>query len=56
MIGFAYQRIRAGLPMPGVIEVFDNVPNSEVINDLEVIIGAGQPEDFENIVTYVPLR
>jgi hypothetical protein len=27
-----------------------------VIDDLEVAIGAGTPEDFENQVKYIPIR
>ena len=51
--GFVYERIRAGLPMPGVLEVNDNLPVGIAIDELEVLIGAGNPEDFENRVYYV---
>src|SRR5690606_1892260 len=43
---FVFERVRAGLPVPGVIEVEDT-SIGEVIEDLEVAIGAGTSEDFE---------
>jgi hypothetical protein len=45
MTKYAYERIEAGLPMPGVIEVDSDLP-----------IGAGTVDDFENQVKYVPLH
>jgi hypothetical protein len=56
MPGFVYARVRDGLSVPGIIEVSDKVPIGEVLDDLEIIIGAGTPQDFENQVRYVPLR
>jgi predicted nuclease of predicted toxin-antitoxin system len=55
MTKYAYDRVRAGLPMAGVIEVAENMPIGQAINDLVLIIGASFPEDFENQVIYVPL-
>lgn len=34
----------------------DDTPIGAVIDDLEVTIGAGTPEDFENQVKYIPIR
>ncbi len=53
---YAYERIRAGLSMPGVIEVAHDISIGEAIADLVILIGAGEPADFENQVTYVPLH
>ena len=50
---FAYQRIQAGLPMPGIIEVNQNATYNDILNDLEIILQAGQPEDFNNKVIYI---
>lgn len=52
---FAFERVAAGLPMPGVIEVKRNIPIREAVDGLFLLIGAGVPEDFENQVRYVPL-
>jgi hypothetical protein len=56
MPAFVYQRIDAGLLVPGIIEVTQSMPIGQAIDDLEVMIGAGSPADFENQVRYIPLR
>jgi hypothetical protein len=53
--GFVYERVKAGLEVPGVIEVRQNIPLGELINELEWVIQAGQAEDFKNQVRYIPL-
>jgi hypothetical protein len=54
---FVFERVRAGLPVPGVIEVRkEDASIGVLIDDLEVVIGAGTPEDFENQVKYIPIR
>jgi len=54
MPGFIYERVRQGLSMPGVIEVQHSTPIGQAIDELEVMIGAGRPSDFENLV--IPIR
>jgi hypothetical protein len=40
-----------------VIEVHkEDTSIGAMIDDLEVDIGAGKPEDFENQVKYIPIR
>jgi hypothetical protein len=56
MTKYAYDRVRAGLPMRGVIEVAESMPVGQAVNDLVLVIGASFPADFENQVIYVPLR
>jgi hypothetical protein len=56
MPGFIYERVRKGLSMPGVIEVQHHTPIGQAIDELEVMIGAGTPADFENLIRYVPTR
>lgn len=52
-----FERVRTGLPVPGVIEVHkEDTSIGAGIDDLEVVIGAGTPEDFENQVKYIPIR
>ena len=54
--GYAYDRVRAGLSMPGVIEVRIDQGIGTTIDDLVILISASTPEEFENQVRYVPLR
>lgn len=56
IVKYAYERVKAGLPMPGVIEVANDLPVGQAIDELIVIIGIGQPADFDNQVNYVPMR
>ncbi len=56
MIDFAYDRVRAGLLMPGVIEIRQQVPIGEAIIELLIMISASDASEWENRVTYLPLR
>lgn len=51
-----YERVHAAQTVPGVIEVHGDTPISVAIDELEIMIGAGSPQDFENQVRYIPLR
>lgn len=53
---FVYERVRAEQPVLGVIEVHKDLPIGVAIDELEIAIGAGTPEDFENQVKYIPIR
>ena len=53
---YVYARVRNGQPVPGVIEVHQDTPIALAIDELEVVFGAGKPEDFENQVKFIPLR
>jgi hypothetical protein len=47
LIGFAYERVAAGLPMPGIIEVRQDLPIGGVIEDLLLLIGASTAGEWE---------
>lgn len=51
----AYDRIRAGLPMPGVIEVRDDLPIGQAIEEILIVLLASKPEELANRITYIPL-
>ncbi len=55
VIADAYDRMRDGLPMPGVVVVPWLLPIGIVVNDLEVALGCGRSDDFEGKVTWIPL-
>ncbi len=52
---YAYQRVRAGKPMPGVIAVHTGASMGEVIEDILIALGASRPDEFENQVIFLPL-
>ena len=53
---YAYERIIAGLPMPGVIELRRRVPLGVAINDLLFIAEASTVSEWDSKIGYLPLR
>ncbi len=51
---YAYQRVNQGLPMMGVVEVIAKSPIGKIIDDLELFIYCGEPEDYEGRVLFIP--
>lgn len=56
MLDFAYARVSAGLPMPGVFEIPDRTPGSVIIDDLLLVAAASDPQEWQGTVRYLPLR
>jgi predicted nuclease of predicted toxin-antitoxin system len=56
LIGYAYERVAAGLPMPGIIEVRQDQAIGAVIEDLLLLIEASEEGEWEGQVLYLPLR
>ncbi len=52
---FAYARVLAGLPMPGVFLVAGDMPVGQAIDELLIAIQCLSPEECEDIVTYFPM-
>lgn len=55
MIGFAYERVQSGFPMPGMIVVNSDSPLRAVIEDLLLIAEASSEGEYASQVIYVPL-
>lgn len=55
MTKHAYDRIRAELPMPGVIEVRDDLPIGQAIEEILTVLFASKPGELANRITYIPL-
>jgi hypothetical protein len=53
---YAYERVRAGLPMPGVFEVSRTVPISVTIDDLVLLAECSLDGEWDGQVRYLPLR
>jgi hypothetical protein len=56
LTAFAYKRIAAGLPMPGVFEVPLLVPTQIVIEDILLLAECSLEGEWEGRITYLPLR
>jgi Domain of unknown function (DUF5615) len=56
LIARAYERVRAGQPMPGVIAVSQALPVAQVIEDLLLVVQCSRAEDWINQVRYLPVR
>lgn len=52
---FAYERVEAGLPMPGVIEVISSAPIGQLVDDLVLVIECYEDGDLDGQVLYLPL-
>jgi hypothetical protein len=55
MTKHAYDRIRTGLSMPGVIEVRDDVPIGQAIEEILTVLLATEPGELANRIIYTPL-
>lgn len=53
---YAYERVRAGKPMPGVFEISRHVPIGRAIEDLLLLAECSLENEWEGQVRYLPLR
>jgi hypothetical protein len=53
---FAYERVRAGKPMPGVFEVGRTVALRSAIEDILLLASCSVDGEWEGQVRYLPLR
>ena len=53
---YAYERVEAGKPMPGVFEVSRDIPMGVVIEDLILLTECSLENEWEGQVRYLPLR
>jgi hypothetical protein len=51
---YAYDRVKEGQPMPGVIEMNTDAPIGRVIEDVLVLVECGQEGELEGQVQYLP--
>jgi hypothetical protein len=55
MVKYAYEFVRAGQNMAGVLEVSPHLPIGRVIEDLVLIVTASSPPEWFQQVRYLPL-
>ncbi len=56
MTRYAYERVRAGEPMPGIFEVSRSVPIGLAIEEILLIVQYSREGEWEGQVRYLPLR
>lgn len=55
LVGYAYERVGKDQAMPGVIAVRTDSPIGRVIEDLELILLASEPDELNGRTLFVPL-
>jgi len=55
MPDFAYQRVQAGLQMPGGFITGDRMPIGQAIDDLFLLAHGSEMGEWEGVVLYLPL-
>jgi hypothetical protein len=53
---YAYERVQAGKPMPGVFEVSGDLPVGRIIEDILLLAECSSEGEWEGQVRYLPLR
>jgi hypothetical protein len=53
---FAYERVKTGLPMPGVIAVPKDFPIGQAVEELLTIILCSEQSEYDNQVVHIPLK
>ena len=51
---YAYDRVRQGQPMPGVVEISTDSPIGRVIEDILVLVECSQEGEMEGQIQYLP--
>jgi hypothetical protein len=54
MIGFAYERVAAGLPMPGVLVLPEDAGIGQAIDAILLADGASEHEEWRDRVGFLP--
>jgi hypothetical protein len=52
---FAYARVAAGLPMPGVFLVSNDMPIGQAIDELLIAVHCLSADECKNLVRYFPM-
>jgi hypothetical protein len=54
MVGFAWARVQAGEPMPGVLALLENVGVGRVLDDILLVASCYGPEELKDQVLFLP--
>jgi hypothetical protein len=53
---YAYDRVRAGPPMPGIIEVSRDISIGQAIEELLILLECSEDGELDGQIIYLPLR
>jgi len=52
---YAYERVREGKSMPGIVEVGDDLPIKHVMEDILLLAEYSERDEWEGQIIYLPL-
>ena len=55
MVGFAWGRVKSGLPMPGVLALKENASIGRTMDDLLLVALCYTADEMKDQVLYIPL-
>ncbi len=55
MTYYAYERVRTGKAMPGIIEIADDLPIGNVVEDILLLAEYSERGELEGQIIYLPL-
>jgi predicted nuclease of predicted toxin-antitoxin system len=55
LVGFAWESVEAGRPMAGVIVLGRKLRVSEAVEELLLIVECSEPNEWADVVAYLPL-
>lgn len=55
MAGYAYERVQAGLPMPGVVVTRDDLPVPLQVQDILIVALCSGPGGMDDQVVFLPV-
>jgi hypothetical protein len=54
LVGYAWERVRSGMAMPGVIVAVTDRPIGQLLEDLEILLLASRPEELVAQIYFLP--
>lgn len=52
---YAYERVAAGQPVPGIITIPDTLPIGQAIEELQLVVECSGEQELVNQVLHIPL-
>ena len=54
--GYAYERIKSGKRMPGILEIRQTLPIKQIIEEILLLAECFEEGEWENRIIYLPLQ